>query len=80
MDETPELGSCPHCKRPIIRHALQEHVESCIRKKSAVKASATTNGADKERPENSSQAVAHGEIAVMPKSKKRKHDDGKYPF
>ena len=43
-----------------------------------MKASATTNGADKERPENGGKAVPDDEIAVMPpKSKKRKHDDGK---
>lgn len=77
MDETPELVSCPHCKRPIIRHALQEHVDSCLRKSSAVKALATANGADKERPENGGRAVPDDEIAVMPpKSKKRKLDDG----
>lgn len=38
------------------------------------------NGADKARPDDSGKPVPDGEIAVMPpKSKKRKHDDGKYP-
>jgi hypothetical protein len=79
MNESPELVSCPHCKRPIIRHALQDHVESCLKKKSVAKISASTNGVDKEHSKESNKATPNGEIAVMPpKSKKRKHEDGTY--
>lgn len=81
MDESPELVSCEHCKRPIIRHALKDHVESCIKKKASSKVSATIPGVAKEHSTENDKATPNGEIAVMPpKSKKRKHDDGKPSF
>lgn len=78
MDESPELVSCEHCKRPIIRHVLQDHVESCKKKKASSKAAATTNGVGKEQSSESGKAPPNGEFA--PKSKKRKHDDGALSF
>lgn len=81
MDESPELVSCPHCKRPIIRHALKDHVESCLKKKSMAKTPATTNGVDKEHAKESNKGTPNGEISATPqKSKKRKHDDGTIPL
>jgi hypothetical protein len=72
MDESPDLLSCSKCHRPISRHAIKEHLKSCVKEKSTKK-----KNNDKVNGEGGNKAIPTGEIAVMPpKSKKRKHDDG----
>ena len=79
MNETPDIVSCPKCDRPILRHRVKEHVQSCVKEKPSSKKS--TNGSDKDKVnENGSsgggKATPNGEIAVMPpKSKKRKLEE-----
>jgi len=71
MDESPDLVLCPKCHRPILRHALKEHADKCTKPKTAAKKG--VNGTDKDKSNGKS---VNGEIAVLPKAKKRKHDDG----
>jgi hypothetical protein len=69
INETPDLVSCPTCIRPIIRHAVKQHMETCGKEKPAAKSSTK---ADKV----SGKSIPNREIAVMPsKTKKRKLDD-----
>jgi hypothetical protein len=88
MNESPDLVSCPKCYRPILRHALKTHQESCEKEKPVTTTTATTSttkkttasGNDKPNENGKRMASPNGEIAVMPpKSKKRKHDDGTFP-
>lgn len=72
MNESPDLISCSKCHRPILRHAVKEHLESCVKEKSVQKKSN-----DNDKVYGDGKETPNGEIAVMPaKSKKRKHDDG----
>ena len=77
MEEVPDLVNCSKCSRPILRHALKNHLESCTKEKPVAKKTTAekgdkVDGVGKEKP--------NGEIAVMvAKSKKRKHDDGCRP-
>jgi hypothetical protein len=72
MNEPPDLISCSKCHRPISRHAIKEHLKSCVKEKSTKK-----KNNDKVNGEGGNKAIPTGEIAVMPpKNKKRKHDDG----
>ena len=68
MTESPDLISCPRCKRPILRQAVRSHLESCSKEKKVEKKKEKSNEDGKETP--------HGEQAATPTKKKRKHDDG----
>jgi len=73
MNESPDLISCPKCSRPILRHAVKEHLESC----GLAKETGKQVGSDKDKTNGNGKGTPNGEIAVMPpKSKKRKHDEG----
>jgi len=75
MNESPDLISCPKCSRPIIRHAVKEHLESCGKAKETSKNARN----EKDKVNGNGKSIPNGEIAVMPpKSKKRKHDEGIY--
>ena len=68
MTDSPDLISCPRCKRPILRLAIRSHLESCSKEKKVEKKNEKANEDGKEIP--------HGEQATMPTKKKRKNDDG----
>ena len=73
MNESPDLIACPKCSRPILRHAVKGHLESCGTSKDSGK----KIGNEKDKVNGNTKVTTNGEIAVMPpKSKKRKHDEG----
>jgi hypothetical protein len=79
MNETPDLISCPKCSRPIMRHAVKEHLDSCG--KVSKNAGKMVGRNEKDKANGASKGTPSGEIAVIPtKPKKRKHDDGKPIF
>jgi hypothetical protein len=73
MNESPDLVSCPKCSRPILRHAVKEHLESCGKAKDM----GNKVGSVKDKANGNGKSTPNGEIAVMaPKGKKRKLDEG----
>ena len=70
MDKQPNTASCPKCGRPILQHAVRDHLKFCRMTKPALK---LTSDNDKV----SGNSTPNRKIAVMPrKPKKRKIDDG----
>jgi SCA7, zinc-binding domain len=71
LNEAPDLVSCSKCERPILRHAVGEHLENCMKETAKKK---VANGKEKV---NGKSTATNGEIAVMPpKTKKRKSEEG----
>ena len=78
MDESPDLASCPKCQTPIMKHAIEAHLEKCKGKEMAKKVNGTSNDDEKEKINNNAggKEAPNGEIKVLtPKSKKRKRDE-----
>ena len=79
-EESPDLVSCPKCKRPILRHAVKGHLESCTSGAVSVKTGANGDGKDKAVG-NSNGNEMNGEASgSQSKSKKRKQKDGILSF
>jgi hypothetical protein len=76
MIETPDLISCPLCKRPILRQSVRQHLESCTKEKKPEKKKERVNGEIKDTSNNGDLAAT----TTTANKKKRKSDDGMFSF
>jgi hypothetical protein len=82
IEESPDLVSCPKCNRPILRHALKGHLDSCTGEQAPAKKAAKVKGKDKVNGTGTGSGSGNetnGEASSKPaKSKKRKLKDGNH--
>ena len=73
MDESPDLINCPNCNRPILRHAVKDHLDACTKEKPAPK---KTTGGNSDKVNGAGKETNGDNTPAPTKNKKRKHEDG----